>query len=698
MPALSWAMSLSDAVVSHYGSLSDSLASASNATNPAGDGLRVICAWPVSGQYGPGSRVLYYVLVAACVFARRAEWIKNACLAAALLLPAVAAVHGIVLAALHRDKAVDMDVYGAFQLCSIGILVAPMTVRLSKTYFNTPGRNTIFLWAGLILAGLLSLSIEFFRIQTFPCHQDGQGNPISSNPSRFPYGEGTTCGLPCSETAGPVSPMRKGSANNIYVIPAPNMLTFGTATLLAAACCVHAIVWMASMTEKVFESNWESRFGIRADDSQVDEPISGTNGATKGTMKGVNDMVRFFLSVAAVPVFGGAGLAILIVGEINFFSGPVSYQVEPIASIGQWAPIVGTGLAAIGSLYLVLAADVEAVKEETDPNAANECKCPHNHFEHHNHHDSPIAHSPSSDQDRGSQSSDDGFSADTSESAEFPEMRPTNTDLSTISFHALDHVSTMQASLSNDATAAISQHVSLGSTVKRTTKTDSGNRRKVAKMFVAVGETLGTKAQDWFDDSEFKTGKAVDWPEIPGESWRNKRLQDIRDQYNPHRDANGNATPLPRSRSRASSYIGSIRDASPQPGLSLSRSHSPTRPSPSLPRQQRASTLPETSLFGLPTHSSPPLPTQARGRPRMRRDTLKVPPTSRHNLLDIHYPEAVIPAVAMSGGRSSPPSLKEYDHGDSDREPTPPAVQATVSSTISSSQVHNSPLTNPSSS
>lgn len=45
----------------------------------------------------------YYVLILACVLARKAEWIKNACLAAALLLPAVAAVHGIVLAALHRD-------------------------------------------------------------------------------------------------------------------------------------------------------------------------------------------------------------------------------------------------------------------------------------------------------------------------------------------------------------------------------------------------------------------------------------------------------------------------------------------------------------------------------------------------------------------------------------------------------------------
>ncbi len=73
-------------------------AQAANASSPA---LQVVCAWPVSGQYGPGSRVLYYVLVAACIFARKEQWLKGACLAATLLFPAVAAIHGIVLAAMH---------------------------------------------------------------------------------------------------------------------------------------------------------------------------------------------------------------------------------------------------------------------------------------------------------------------------------------------------------------------------------------------------------------------------------------------------------------------------------------------------------------------------------------------------------------------------------------------------------------------
>jgi hypothetical protein len=45
----------------------------------------------------------YYVLVTACVFARKTEWLRNPCLAAALLFPAVAALHGIVLAAVHIE-------------------------------------------------------------------------------------------------------------------------------------------------------------------------------------------------------------------------------------------------------------------------------------------------------------------------------------------------------------------------------------------------------------------------------------------------------------------------------------------------------------------------------------------------------------------------------------------------------------------
>lgn len=98
MPALPAASLLNHLIA--RSATANSSAQAANATHNA---LHVVCAWPVSGQYGPGSRVLYYVLVAACVVARKEEWLRNACLAAALLFPAVAAIHGIVLAAVHVD-------------------------------------------------------------------------------------------------------------------------------------------------------------------------------------------------------------------------------------------------------------------------------------------------------------------------------------------------------------------------------------------------------------------------------------------------------------------------------------------------------------------------------------------------------------------------------------------------------------------
>lgn len=55
---------------------------------------------------------------------------------------------------------------------------------------------------------------------------------------------------------------------------------------------------------------------------------------TVGELKGINSVVRMFLSVVEVPVFGGAVIAILCIGEANFFSRQVLFQTEPMAAIG----------------------------------------------------------------------------------------------------------------------------------------------------------------------------------------------------------------------------------------------------------------------------------------------------------------------------------------------------------------------------
>lgn len=221
-----------------------------------------------------------------------------------------------------------MDTLGALQFCAIGILAAPLTVRLSATYFHAPGRNIIFLWTILILMGLLALCVEFYRVTTTDCSSDNNGNPLSPSAAKFPYGN-ASCGLTCDETKGPFSIMRGGSANNVYVIPAPRILSFNTAMLLAAGFCIPGILSLIFTWDKVLDLNWKRRRH-----EELDARIEGAN-ITVRELKGINSVVRSFLSVIEIPLFGGVILTIIGVGEANFFSPQVLYMTEPMASIGE---------------------------------------------------------------------------------------------------------------------------------------------------------------------------------------------------------------------------------------------------------------------------------------------------------------------------------------------------------------------------
>ncbi|KAI1764388.1 hypothetical protein GGR53DRAFT_322150 [Hypoxylon sp. FL1150] len=626
---------------------------ASNATENV---IQVVCAWPVSGQYGAGSRILYYCLVAACVIARKAEWLRNACLAAALIFPAVAAFHSVVLAAMHKDSAVDMDVYGAFQFCSIGILAAPLTVRISRTYFYDPGRNIIFLWTGIVLVGLLSLTVEFFRINSSPCNYDSPSFPRRPTPDDFDHLY-HVCGIPCSVDEGPFSPLRQGSANEIAIIPTPSKFTFNAATLVAAACCIPAVLSLASMWNKILEINWKSKFG-RRDEDQL---IEGTNGATVQGMSRVNTMIRLFLSTLEVPLFSGTVLAILIVGEMNLFSPEVSYQTEPITSIGQWAPIVGTGLAALGSLYLLLAADVDAVEEEDHQKSPmNHYNCSHHHIEDVNtilNQHPGVLRRPSS---LGGQSAH-------SRAVDSPERdvsgSPAMPGVSILAGHPHTIASPDAAHLRPDGSDSGRETSSeRPSTRSRTPVADVGHRRKVAKALLSISDYLGTASQDRFDDSEFKHGKALDFPEIPAEEIRNPDLLHIREVYNQPHDAEDKNHPSKRP-SRSGSFAGSVYSrpsietssavimsmsrtmTAPHQSSPVSRSSSPTSPG-----LRHASTLPTT-------HS--PSDPEARGRLRQRRDTLEVPEQSHQSSLrstQFDSPMAAAPATTttVNNGPGSP--------------------------------------------
>lgn len=183
----------------------------------------------------------------------------------------------------------------------------------------------------------MSLAVEFYRSNTHPCQTGGSSRVPSLED--FPYGYEDICGLVCSEQNGPFSSLRQGATSEIYVVPKPATLPFGMAMFLAAAECVPAILSLISMWNKILEINWKTRRGrgaLEKEKSEDQNIIPGTNGATFKGMKDVNQAIRSLLSAVEVPVFGGAWLAVLIIGEINFWSPQVQYHTEPISNIGKY--------------------------------------------------------------------------------------------------------------------------------------------------------------------------------------------------------------------------------------------------------------------------------------------------------------------------------------------------------------------------
>lgn len=127
---------------------------------------------------------------------------------------------------------------------------------------------------------------------------------------------------------------------------------------------------------------------------------------------------------------------------------------------GQWAPIVGTGLALFGSLYVALAAHdprtLESSHAEGSPRPPSNCSPP------------------------GSGS-----------------PRPLTNDLTRTQTHA----------------------------------TLEGTRRTVAGWLTTVAEYVGTPQQKSYDDAGFRRGRAMRFPQIPGEAMRNPVLNQIDEQW-----------------------------------------------------------------------------------------------------------------------------------------------------------------------
>lgn len=475
--------------------------------------------------------------------------------------------------------AVDLDIYGAWQICSIAVIAVPFTLRRSKTYFYDAGRNIIFLWTILLIAGLIALCIEFSRVTATDCNHTKAG-VASLTRAGFPYGK-TFCGMVCSETDGPFSPMRGGAAMNIYVIPVPNKLSFNAAMLIAAGVCIPAILSLIFTWDKILEINWKNR----EVPERLDEQMEGVN-ITHREIKGINDKVRLFLSVIEIPLFGGAVIAILVAGELNFFSKQLMYQTEPMASIGmliclkcfpltdemqpgQWSPIAGTIIAALGSLYIVWATDGDIINYNGKPDPPRSASSQSNHSE-------------QRPQGRGRAPTWECSPTrrDTSGPEMFPRLSSEPNPLGIV-ITGPDH----------EPSPGPPEHIERVP-IECQEKSNAG-RRRVRNWFEKAGKSMSDAAHRELDISDHPDRRARRYPWIPGEELRNDIIHRTSTNY---------------ENIRAASYASSIRSAREGEGSSTP----PAGTSPQLIAHPDANTRAprRRSTLEVPaaTYQSPKLP------------------------------------------------------------------------------------------
>lgn len=209
---------------------------------------------------------------------------------------------------------------------------------------------------------------------------------------------------------------------------------------------------------------------------------------------------------------------------------------------GQWAPIVGTGLAAVGSLYGLLAADAEGNDVPGSPKKVH-CDCHHHH-----------RHSLDNDSSGGSYQ---GNGTSIFRMSNDGTIRGTGTRRHT-NASSVSPTRRRMTDASQDATTVHIEHPARTGTMDFTGTSRPGvgkSRLRVAKTLEWVGETFGTPAPDRFDETILQRGPASQFPTTPGEEFRNPELARYQEGYNPKRDSEGNETPLHRQRSRAGSFV-----------------------------------------------------------------------------------------------------------------------------------------------
>ena len=123
----------------------------------------VTCIYPLSGQYAPIARYLFYALLLFGIIARRSTWLIAGALATAMTYSGTAAIHALILAITSpKQPVLDIDLVGAWAVLTAGLFALWPVLQFSSTLRKSPFRPIFAAWALLNSVGAVTCMVLIY--------------------------------------------------------------------------------------------------------------------------------------------------------------------------------------------------------------------------------------------------------------------------------------------------------------------------------------------------------------------------------------------------------------------------------------------------------------------------------------------------------------------------------------------------------
>ncbi|KFY70852.1 hypothetical protein V499_08912 [Pseudogymnoascus sp. VKM F-103] len=133
------------------------------AYNATYDANRILCVYPLSGQYSLLNRLLYYALIVFAVVGHSHPWLVTGPLAYIMTYSSTAAVHALIMAIVSEKGLLDIDVLGTWAIISIGCLAVLPIFTTSKAISESQYSPVFGFWGTLMSIGVICSLVSIHR-------------------------------------------------------------------------------------------------------------------------------------------------------------------------------------------------------------------------------------------------------------------------------------------------------------------------------------------------------------------------------------------------------------------------------------------------------------------------------------------------------------------------------------------------------